>query len=209
MKSQVLAALLPLLLSLTSASPCIPKVTITTAQIEAIAPKSVTCTAADVDVPQECATAEQAAPALSTAFTKYGITSKAEQAAILGLIAFESGEFRYNRNHFPGVPGQGTRNMQSPAFNKLYAESLPELEGRLEGVKDDPAALLDLLLEDPAVDFGSAAWFLTTQCEEKVRVALRSGSEEGWRGYIVDCVGTEANQERRGYWSDAVKALGS
>ncbi|OJJ52628.1 hypothetical protein ASPSYDRAFT_164401 [Aspergillus sydowii CBS 593.65] len=183
--------------------------TLTAAQIETVAPKSSSCANPDKVAPEECATAAQAAPALTTAFKKYGVTSKAEQAAVLGLIAFESGEFRFSRNHFPGVEGQGTRNMQSPDFNKKYAASIDALKEKFEEVKDQPGKVLDLLLEDPAVDFGSGAWFLTTQCDDSVREKLQSGNEEGWKGYIVDCVGTEANSERKGYWTAAVKALGA
>ncbi|CEL01631.1 hypothetical protein BJX68DRAFT_269507 [Aspergillus pseudodeflectus] len=203
---------LPLLLSLGTlalASPCSPHgVTITPQQILHVAPNTTTCADAPANAVGECATAIQAAPALSTAFTKYALTSKAEQAAVLGLIAFESGEFMYNRNHYPGVPGQGTRNMQSPAFNAEYASSIPAIKEQAKAVKDDPDAVLDLLVAVPEYDFGSGAWFLTTQCEEPIRTALQSGSEEGWKGFIVECVGTEANDARRGYWVSAKEALG-
>ncbi|KAL2871280.1 uncharacterized protein BJX67DRAFT_157907 [Aspergillus lucknowensis] len=202
-----LLPLLPLALGATT-SPCTPQeITITPSQILFIAPNSTSCANAPELAKGECVTAAQAAPPLSAAFTKYKVTSRAEQAAVLALIAFESGEFRYNRNHFPGVPGQGTRNMQSPTFNKEYAASIPALEGRFQSVKDDPAAVLDLLLEDAENDFGSGAWFLTTQCADAVRRGLQSGTEQGWRGFIVDCVGTEANEARKGYWVSAVNAL--
>ncbi|KAL6231741.1 hypothetical protein BDW75DRAFT_35808 [Aspergillus navahoensis] len=206
--------------TLTTASPCqlapspIPSgsssTTITPAQILTIAPKSQSCANA-TDFVSECATATQAAPALSAAFKKYGLTNKAEQAAVLGIIAFESGEFRYNKNHFPspGVEGKGTRNMQSVDFNKKYAASIPEIADRLEEVQDQPGAVLDLLLEDPVRDFGSGAWFLTTQCEESVREGLRNDGEQGWEAFIVDCVGTDASDERKGYWTSAVEALGA
>ncbi|KAL4801679.1 hypothetical protein BDV18DRAFT_148545 [Aspergillus unguis] len=181
-------------------------ISITASQISSVAPKSSSCDGADF--PEECATADQAAKALSSAFTKYKLSSKSEQAAVLGLIAMESGEFRYNKNHFPGVEGQGTRNMQSPDFNKLYAASIESLADRFEAVKDQPGAVLDLLLEDSSVDFGSGAWFLTTQCEDSVREGLKSGSEDGWKGFITGCVGTEANDQRKSYWQKAVEALG-
>lgn len=212
MKFSVILPLLPLLaVASPTCKPSSPGDSLTAAQIEAVAPKSSSCANPDEVAPEECATAAQAAPALTTAFKKYGVTSKAEQAAVLGLIAMESGEFRFSRNHFPspGVEGKGTRNMQSPDFNKEYAASIDALKERFEAVKSQPGKVLDLLLEDPAVDFGSGAWFLTTQCEDSVRKNLQSGSEEGWEGYIVDCVGTEANEERKGYWTAAVKALGA
>lgn len=100
------------------------------------------------------------------------------------------------------------RNMQSPSFNKKYASSLPELKDKLPSVSNSPADLLDLLRNDGTTDFGSGAWFLTTQCSKEVRAALADGSESGWERYISDCVGTSVTDERREYWERAVEALG-
>ncbi|GFF57975.1 hypothetical protein IFM51744_09397 [Aspergillus udagawae] len=183
------------------------EVKITAAQIENIAPKSKSC--ADAPAPGECATSEQAAANIAKSFETYKVTSAAEQAAVIGLMAFESLDFEYNRNHFPGVAGQGTRNMQSPAFNAKYAASLPALADKLKGVSGDPAGVLDLLLSNEEYDFGSGAWFLTTQCSQDVRSELQSGSEAGWQKYITSCVGTDANEERKAYWTRAVQALGA
>ncbi|KAJ5180294.1 hypothetical protein N7492_003504 [Penicillium capsulatum] len=204
---------------------------LTEAQMIAIAPKSKTCD--DPPAKGECATAQQAAKFTSQSFETYKVTSKAEQAAIVSLMAFESGDFKYNKNHFPGTPGQGSmyridnisiyispcavqwltweftaRNMQSPAFNKKYASSIPDLKDQIAKVANSPADLLDLLRENETYDFGSGAWFLTTQCSQDVRSALREGSETGWQKYISDCVGTSVTDERKAYWERATKALG-
>jgi hypothetical protein len=104
--------------------------------------------------------------------------------------------------------GLTARNMQSPAFNAKYAASLPALADKLKGVSGDPAGVLDLLLSNEEYDFGSGAWFLTTQCSQDVRSELQSGSEAGWQKYISSCVGTDANEERKAYWTRAVQALG-
>lgn len=79
---------------------------ITPDQILAVSPKSSTCDNPPAE--GECATAEQAAPFISDSFTTYAIDNVAEQAALISLMAFESGDFKYNRNHFPGVAGQGS-----------------------------------------------------------------------------------------------------
>ncbi|OQE43685.1 hypothetical protein PENCOP_c003G01448 [Penicillium coprophilum] len=179
---------------------------LTESQLITIAPTSKSCS--DAPAEGECATAKQAAKYTSQAFDTYKVTSKAEQAAIISIMAFESSDFKYNKNHFPGVAGQGTRNMQSPSYNKKYASSLPELKDKIPSVSNNPADLLDLLRKDAATDFGSAAWFLTTQCSKEVRAALADGSETGWQRFISDCVGTSVTDERRGYWERAVKALG-
>lgn len=98
--------------------------------------------------------------------------------------------------------------MQSPSYNKKYASSLPSLADQLPAVSNSPADLLDLLRANEAFDFGSGAWFLTTQCPADVRSALQKGDETGWSRYISDCVGTSVTDERKAYWERAVKALG-
>ncbi|KAH8689614.1 hypothetical protein BGW36DRAFT_401942 [Talaromyces proteolyticus] len=175
---------------------------ITPGQLIAIAPTSTTCD--NPPAPGECATAFHAAPRINEAFFTYAVFSPAEQAALISLMAFETLDFKYNRNHFPGVPGQGTRNMQSPAFNKQYALSIPEIRGK---VSDDVAANLDLLLSNERWDFGSAAWFLVSQCTEDQRRDLQSGSEQGWEAYISGCVGTTVTDARREYWTRAIEVL--
>lgn len=97
--------------------------------------------------------------------------------------------------------------MQSPDFNAEYAESIEEISDEVAEADGDVVKILDLLLSDEEYDFGSGAWFLTTQCDEAVREQLQSGSEEGWAAYITECVGTEANEDRKGYWETAVEAL--
>lgn len=97
--------------------------------------------------------------------------------------------------------------MQSPAFNKKYAASIPAVKDKAAETSD-PADLLDLLRNDGTTDFGSGAWFLTTECSKEVRSALADGSEAGWKKYITDCVGTTITDDRKAYWDRAVKALG-
>lgn len=97
--------------------------------------------------------------------------------------------------------------MQSPSYNKKYAASLPDIADAASQASSADK-VLDLLVSNAEYDFGSGAWFLTTQCDKGVRKRLQSGSEEGWEAYIRDCVDTEANGERRKYWEKAVHALG-
>lgn len=219
--------LLPLtcLLVLTGACATTAKSTLSEEKITAISPKSATCDNPPAE--GECATAKQAADLISASFDTYKVTSWAEQAAIVSLMAFESGDFKYNKNHFPGRPGQGSkhtpstpnlkreknklisfaaRNMQFPKFNKKYAATLDGIKDKAAKLSDD-AAILDLLRNDSNVDFGSGAWFLTSQCTKEVRAELAKGTEAGWKKYIVDCVGTTVTDDRKDYWDRAVKAL--
>lgn len=180
-----------------------------------IAPTSSTC--ASSPFPAECQTASQAAPHLITTMSRQGIYAPPELAAVLALIAYESGEFKYARNHYPGRLGQGTRNMQMGAFNLEYALSLPGIgekalgitggvtggAGVADGVLDQ---VLELLLVDQEAAWGSAGWFYTTKCAD-VRGVVKSGSEAGWTAYM-GCVGVEATAERTAYWVRAKEAFG-
>lgn len=199
------AVLTSAILSLTLAAP-VPNSPEHTAQVTAlltIAPTSSTC--AGAPAAGECRTADQAAGPILNAFNKYQISSAGEMAAVLSLMAFETQDFKYNTNHFPGRPGQGTRNMQMPPVNLKYAQSIPELASAGSG---DPVQVLRLLTSNDDYDFGSGSWFLATQCPDSVRSGLKTGSQEGWEAYISSCVGTTATPDRQAYWERAKKALG-
>ena len=105
--------------------------------------------------------------------------------------------------------------MQSPAFNLKYATWLAANDSgcgiTAEAVDaanaESPDAVLDLLTETEVWDFGSAAWFLATQCEASVVKGLAARSEEGWSAYLTDCVGTTVTADRTAVWQKAI-ALG-
>ena len=73
--------------------------TLSVNQILAIAPRSSTCEGAPY--PEQCRTAEQALPHIVASFQKYGINSNAEQATLIAIMAFETGDFKYNVNVVP------------------------------------------------------------------------------------------------------------
>ncbi len=184
-----------------------------TAMLLAIAPSSGSC--AGAPFPSECATAEQAAPFLIEAMSKYGIYSPPELSALLSLIAFETGDFKYNINHYPGRAGQGTRNMQMPQFNLEYALSIPELEAQVRaittstttsGLSDDKLNAIRALVLPDIYSWGSVAWFLTTKCAS-ARPALQAGGQAGLEAYL-GCVGTTATADRLAYWKRANAAFG-
>ena len=55
-----------------------------------------------------CRNADQAALAIAKSFNKYNINTAGEMAAIIAVMAFESGEFRYQRN-LQRHAGQGSK----------------------------------------------------------------------------------------------------
>jgi hypothetical protein len=180
-----------------------------------IAPASGSCSGASAA--NECATNIDAAPFLIKAMVDYGITSPPEIAAVLSLIAYEAGDFKYNINHYPapGRPGQGTRNMQMPNYNLMYARSIPALASKLSaittatstsGLSDDQLNAIRALVLPDNYSWASAVWFLTSQCAS-TRPALQAGGQAGYAAYL-SCVGTGATADRLAYWTRANTALG-
>ena len=207
----------------TSCAPVSPRasgLTITAAQVLQIAPTSGSC--ANAPYADECKTAAQAAPLVTAAFAQYGVSTLGVAAALLSTMAFESGDFKYQKNHFPapGRPGQGTRNMQSAAFNVEYAGAIPALQAQVASLTGGAAtgglsadklnAVRQLVLADP-YDFASAAWFFNSQCGAPVKSALQAGgtpTAAAWQQYVSGCVGTTVTDDRMAYWTRAVAALG-
>lgn len=107
MKTSHLASpLVALSLALLASASCGDDSKVTAAQLQVIAPNSKSCD--NPPAAGECATAEQAAPFINASFDTNDVSSPAEQAAVISLMAFETADFKYNRNHFPGRPGQGS-----------------------------------------------------------------------------------------------------
>ncbi|KAF2397517.1 hypothetical protein EJ06DRAFT_464720, partial [Trichodelitschia bisporula] len=174
---------------------------LTTSQILAIMPQTASC--ANEPYPGECRTAAQAAPLFAQSFTKYKITDPHAQAAILALVAYESGQLKANIGHTPPVPGKGTRNMQSPTYNSQYATAL--YGAAKVAAAGSPEAVLGLVTND-ADSFASAAWFLTSQCPQ-LQAAFGTQPEQTWVQYLTQCIGTTDNAQRDAYWVSAKKAL--
>ncbi|KAE8548977.1 hypothetical protein EYB25_009360 [Talaromyces marneffei] len=177
---------------------------LTSQQIRNIAWGSGTCDHARY--PSECVTADAAAAYIRNAFVRYEISSPEQQAAVISVMAYESEDFKLSRDHEPDVIGTETRNMQSASFNQQYAASIPELN-RFTRVCNDSSIILDLLVSEPRWDFGSAAWFLTTQCTQEQRARLKTGSDKAWEDYVVNCLGHPVTPERREYWNRAIYEL--
>ncbi|KAF2869350.1 hypothetical protein BDV95DRAFT_577128 [Massariosphaeria phaeospora] len=175
---------------------------ITADTILSITPATKSC--ATAEFPNECADAARAGPAISASFAKYEITEKGTQAALIAIMMFESGSFVYNKNHYPGRPGQGTKNMQMPDNNKLYAAAL--FPDKIAGATT-PEAVLQLVSGDNE-SFGSAAWHLTTQCGPEIQKGLAAGDAKGWDAYLTGCVKTTHTPDRDVLWTAAKKVLG-
>lgn len=169
--------------------------------------------------PAECASAAQAAPLIEAAMRRFCIHETPVVAALVDLMLFETGSFKYNRNHFPGRPGQGTRNMQMIDFNFQYAIDTPALKSQAVtiagGESVDAASLSDdkkneilaLVMADEYT-FASAAWFLATKCPATIKQGLATGTDAAYEAYLTTCIGTTAAPERLTHWQATKAAFG-
>ncbi|KAK7043166.1 hypothetical protein VNI00_008520 [Paramarasmius palmivorus] len=185
--------------------------------------KQTSCT--NAQFPEECRDASQALPFVNKAFSDYNITTIGEKAALLSLMAFESGNFEFNINHFPGRAGQGTRNMMMFNFIHQYAVDTPSTSQQaLELAGPDPNspsitnatmnAVRELVLGDE-LSFASAAWFYKRSGEAKIGCTadvevvqgLQIATLDGWTTYIEKCVGTTVTPDRQEGWELTLNTL--
>ncbi|CAM1508861.1 Fc.00g026000.m01.CDS01 [Cosmosporella sp. VM-42] len=178
--------------------------------VEKIAPKSTSCDAANED----CRTGEQAAPWIALGMWQYRIFSTKEMAAIISVIAFESGDFQYKHNLFPGRPGQGTSNMQMAEFNLAYAKQIPELKEKAAkydsttGLSDDQLNEILSWVTPDEYNFASGAWYYSEHCDDSVSKLLNTNPDKGYEAYLTECIGTTVTDDRLAYWDRAKEAFG-
>jgi len=99
--------------------------------------------------------------------------------------------------------------MQSPDYNLKYAKSLSALASVLPTAEaQGPDAVLALLVKYTNFDFGSAAWFLTTQCEPDVVSGLAAGTVAAYEGYVAGCVRGSPSDKRTAYFTKGMAVLG-
>jgi hypothetical protein len=126
-------------------------------------------------------------------------------------MLFESGDFKYKINHFPGRPGQGTRMMAMPPVIEKYATSVAGADAVAQALAPGGDvglnATLALVNADDEKSFGSAAWYLTSTCTPEVRAGLTAETVVGWHAFLTECVGTTATEDRDVPWVKAKQAL--
>jgi len=188
---------------------------VTPQAIIAVSPNAASCAGQ-----ASCRTADQAAPLINQAFAKFGIDSKGEKAALLSLMAFETGGFVFDTNQFPGRAGQGTRNMMLFPFMIKYALETPEVAPQVAQVApgltatsnpdavapDVQNAVRALVLRDD-LSFASASWFLKTKCAASFSSDLKSGTQASYESYLTGCIGTTVTPERIAGFQKAIAAL--
>lgn len=183
-------------------------------QLLSIAPTSNTCANAPLDGAECAMSSVGVVTALVNSFAKYNVNTAPEQAALLSWMAYESAEFKYNRNHFPapGKPGQGTRTMMSPTFVQQFANSFPELQSKVAAIgtgSDTQADQILALVQPDQYSFAAAAWYYSTHCTAAQKQQVQAGGQNNWQtAFISGCVNTALDDQRVAYWTKACEALG-
>ncbi|KAJ2849727.1 hypothetical protein IWW36_002419 [Coemansia brasiliensis] len=186
---------------------------VTTAQLDKAIPKRAGpsgCASATEQA--ECATNEVAAAAITNAISKYGVKRRGEVVALIALMAYESADWEYNINHFPGRPGQGTRAMLMYNFISTYAQSLyPNKVTATEASSQSTQVMnsvRELVLNDND-SFAAAFWYLTTVAKDYHgdESRLRSGNIDDFKAYIENGVHTAWDEQRGNVWKAVDAAL--
>lgn len=165
----------------------------------AAAPTSNTCD--NAPAAGQCATAQQAVGPIISSFEQYKILTPGEQATILAWMAFESGDFKYNKATYGDTPpGKGNRCMISPSFNAEYAKTVNNNEA-------DPAAMLQKLIAD-GHEYDACAWFYSAKCSNAVKTAVQAGTKDGHTQFLKTCVQTDVTDARYKVWMQTAKAFG-
>ncbi|KAJ2744328.1 hypothetical protein GGI20_003055 [Coemansia sp. BCRC 34301] len=178
----------------------------------AIPARAAADSCASVSTPGECVTNAKALVAINNALSKYRISKRSEVVAVIALMAYESGSWQYNTNHFPGRPGQGTRAMLMFNFIESYAKALhpDEAAKALAGGMTDEAknAVRALVLNDDD-SFGSGFWYLVNNAAAYHEKAdkLRDGNLDDFKDYVVTGVGAGWDSTRQTIWETVNTAI--
>jgi len=194
-----------------------PAFGMTVAQILKAAPSTASCLSS---APAACRNAVQIATFVNKSFSKFGFTTPGEQAALFSLMAFESGNFIFDVNQFPGRPGQGTRNMMMFDFILPYALQYnrkavlairPDLTAQSTAAdvpSDTEKNAIRATVLDDTLSFASAAWFLRTKCPAQIAAGLKTASADAFNAYMgPSCIGAGQDPARLAGYQATLAAM--
>ncbi|KAJ1721053.1 hypothetical protein LPJ53_004383 [Coemansia erecta] len=180
----------------------------------AIPARAASDSCASVSFPDECATNDQALPAINAALSTYGITKRSEAVAVIALMAFESDSWQYNINHYPGRAGQGTKAMLMSNFVTEYAEQLHAADAQsvtsqaADPSSDDTVNALRALVLNDNDSFGSGFWYLVNKAAAYHNSdKLQDGDLASFQDYVVNGVGASWDDSRGTIWSTVNSAI--
>jgi hypothetical protein len=96
---------------------------------------------------------------------KYNIADKHAQDSVIALAVYESGQLKAIIAYTSSTVGKGTRNIQSPTFNREHATALCGADKT--NAASDVTGVLGLAINDQN-SFASAAWFMSSLCPNLV-----------------------------------------
>lgn len=159
----------------------------------------------------------EALPHIQAALSAYGLTSAQQIAFYLSIVSVESGNLSFNRNHFPGRPGQGTRSMMMPQNLYAFLKDTPSIVSSndvLTQVINQPyddtnsqakEQVLNVLVSDQ-YSFLPGAWWIAKgaglvqnpSCST-LADSLSSSSPEAVSNLFTQCVGVNGGDRIQNY----------
>ena len=196
---------------------------ITADQVRQFAPGTAGCPVSTL----ECTSCQDTADGLNEAFSAYNFMTLGQKAGMIAYMEFESVDFTYNTNQFPGRPGQGTKCMLMPPHLYNFVNSFPELQPQLQSLSpyaakdgvnwgnydalfpdDNTRNQIRALVLPNKYTFKCATWFMTSYpaatCD---KTALNYGLD-GWvKTMQSPCFGVEVTADRTAKYCSAMKVL--
>ncbi|KAJ2812094.1 hypothetical protein GGI24_006728 [Coemansia furcata] len=166
----------------------------------------------------ECATNRDAVIGINAGIKAFGVTRRGEVVASIAWMMFESGGWKFNINHTPGTPGQGTKCMMMWEFISEYAmylfpDDYKKLMGTFAASPDTATnavktSVMNLVLPNN-MSFSAAFWFLVTKAPtyHNNDAKLRDGNMADFQDYVTKGIGTTWTAERQKIWTDVNKAI--
>ncbi|KAI0233880.1 hypothetical protein L0F63_001560 [Massospora cicadina] len=150
---------------------------LTTAKLETAMPS---CGRAKAGAEGENISCSRALPYIQRALNQYNLVTPEQMAFYISVISVETANLSYNRNHFPGRPGQGTRSMMMPDNLHVFFKSSPKIlkdhpeltQIAEKSTKDmsnvDKEKLLNVLMQDE-YSFLPGAWWISEGGEKLMK----------------------------------------
>ncbi|PIA15377.1 hypothetical protein COEREDRAFT_87992 [Coemansia reversa NRRL 1564] len=166
----------------------------------------------------ECVTNAEALEPINKAIRKFGVIERGEIVATIAWMLEETQGWKYNINHFPGNPGQGTRTLMLWKYVNMYAQQV-QSNAYIKAIgsfSNDPETADDktknnvreLVLNDND-SFGAGFWYIATQETDfhNSDTQLRDGNKDDYKVYVDKGIDTLWSDSRGTWWDKVNSAL--
>ncbi|KAF9089484.1 hypothetical protein BGX23_006638 [Mortierella sp. AD031] len=153
----------------------------------------------------EVISCQDALPYINEAINKYNLVTKAQRAAYLSTMFYESATLKYNHNLVN--PTQGTRSMLPQASLERFVSANVDVQS-LVATYPTGTLIVDILINNH-LDFQPGAWWTTSGPECPEHAAALDGSSEAFLEWEIECIngGVETLQDRATAFETVYQAI--